>query len=759
MQPPSVAASENTLYNLHTLGWASFQNLCGTILKEILGQTYQTFANSSDAGRDGAFRGRWKMQRGEDLRGSFVVQCKFTAKQDATLHASNVEEEVEKVRRLASRGLAQNYVLMTNASLRAPVEAELRDLFTSIPNVKHFVAYGGDWITQQIRENKRLRTLVPRVYGLGDLTEILDERVYEQAKEILSWLGDELERFVVTDSHQRSVQALHDKGFVFLLGDPGSGKSTIAAALALAAADTWQSRVIKIDHPNDFKKHWNPREPNQFFWVDDAFGQTQFDRERTIEWNYTMQSLRSAVKQGARAIFTSRTYIYKAAFGDLREELFPLLRESRVVIEVEKLTQREREQILYNHLRMGKQPQGFRKKIKPFLADFAAHERFLPETARRLAEPVFTKGVEPKRDSLLHFVAEPEEYLRDVIKNFSDADRAALGLIFMRGGRLPAPLNIESGEEQTLALMNSTLGQVSQALRSLEGSLVVQELADGEVNYRFKHPTIRDSFGSIIGENPDLMDVYLPGARAEVLIGEVTCGDVSLEGARLVVPVSRFPLVEERLRELRRKTGGVRRIVTFLGSRCSAEFLRYFTDATPDFLSEVHLRSWCIYSPEVKLFRILHGHQLLPESHRKRFVKELSQRVLWQPEWRVMQEPEIRQMFRPRELRVLRADVRRQVTAKKLRESSGFWEKHWLESKDEDPDYHFWTWEREIEAFRLEFFNNQATNRRFRTALAKLEKVKQKLKQNWKEKEGDIGAATESEALASERSIFDDVDS
>ena len=31
-------------------------------------------------------------------------------------------------------------------------------------------------------ESKRLRMLVPRVYGLGDLSQILDDRAYKQAK-------------------------------------------------------------------------------------------------------------------------------------------------------------------------------------------------------------------------------------------------------------------------------------------------------------------------------------------------------------------------------------------------------------------------------------------------------------------------------------------------------------------------------------------------------------------------------------------------
>jgi len=51
--------------------------------------------------------------------------------------------------------------------------------------VKHVRTFGSTWIGEQIRENKRLRMLIPRVYGLGDLSQILDERAYLQARLIL----------------------------------------------------------------------------------------------------------------------------------------------------------------------------------------------------------------------------------------------------------------------------------------------------------------------------------------------------------------------------------------------------------------------------------------------------------------------------------------------------------------------------------------------------------------------------------------------
>jgi hypothetical protein len=88
---------------------------------------------------------------------------------------------------------------MTNADLAGPRSAQIKALFKAV-GVKHVVTFGSTWISQQIRESKRLRMLVPRVYGLGDLSQILDERAYDQAKAILESMREDLAKVVVTDA-------------------------------------------------------------------------------------------------------------------------------------------------------------------------------------------------------------------------------------------------------------------------------------------------------------------------------------------------------------------------------------------------------------------------------------------------------------------------------------------------------------------------------------------------------------------------------
>lgn len=47
------------MYELHRLGWSSFQQLCLTIARKVPRQTVLSFLYSNDAVRDGAFTDTW----------------------------------------------------------------------------------------------------------------------------------------------------------------------------------------------------------------------------------------------------------------------------------------------------------------------------------------------------------------------------------------------------------------------------------------------------------------------------------------------------------------------------------------------------------------------------------------------------------------------------------------------------------------------------------------------------------------------------
>ena len=625
------------MYNLHSLGWKSFQQLCHTVIREILGQTVEPFSDSHDGGRDGAFTGKWTATGQEDLNGPFVIQCKFTSRANYSLKPSDLSDEIAKVKRLVKKGICRSYVLMTNAGVSGCRVEEITELLKAA-GVEQVRILGSTWINDQIRENKRLRMLVPRVYGLGDLSQILDERAYAQARSTLDSMREDLAKVVITDAYRKSVDAIDNHSFVLLIGEPASGKSTIASLLSMAAIDQWDASILNLDHPDKITERWNPDECSQFFCLDDAFGMTQYEESRVSRWNYVLPKIQAMLLSGAKIVMTSRDYIYNRARNDLKESAFPLLNESQVVIDVHELSIEEKEQILYNHVKLGNQTRSFRTRIKPHLQAVASHQRFIPEIARRLGNRFYTKDLLIDAGNVNNFVERREQLLREILHNLDTDSRAALALIYMRNGRLESLIQPRESETNALERLGSTIGGCISALHVLKDSLVRLSSEGDDPVWQFSHPTVGDAYTEILAQSPEHIDILIRGTEPERLLSQITCGEVGLEKA-VVVPKALFPQTIEKLRHMKQsysyktKSHPASRaksdLHSFLAYRCSSDFLSLYLEHDSDLLAEVCEPGLMLDSvPEVPLAKRLHELGLLPDKHRKKFVDTVSVHAL-----------------------------------------------------------------------------------------------------------------------------------
>jgi energy-coupling factor transporter ATP-binding protein EcfA2 len=756
-KPPKIQAGEIT-YELHSLGWKAFQNLCVTIAGEVWGQVVQSFFDSRDGGRDGAFHGTWKPIAGESFKGAFTAQCKFTAKADKTLQPSDLKDELAKARRLASRGLADNYFLFTNFRLTGTTEEKIKETFEAIPGIKRFTAYGCERISQIIHESSRLRMLVPSVYGLGDLSQILDARAYDQAKEILSALGKDLAKFVITDSYRKSAKALVEHGFVLLLGEPACGKSTIAAALAVGALDEWGCSTVKGRNADDFVKHFNPSEPKQFFWFDDAFGPTQFDRASAADWNRVFLHMHAAIRRGARVLFTSRDYIYRSARQHIKESAFPLIKESQVVINVENLTKDEREQILYNHIRLGTQPKEFKSQVKIYLPEFAAHQRFSPEIARRLGDPMFTKKLIVSESGLADFVARPMELLCEIIQTLGTNSRSALALVFMRAGTLSSPVEMTNNEQRAVTRLGGSEKDVYTEFNSLNGSFLLQHYQDGNHVWRFKHPTIRDAFATLVSEDVELMDIYLAGSPIEKMFKEVSCGDVGIEGVKVIVPSARFDVLMSHIETLDiNKPENERELHQFLAYRCDRDFLTRYITQHPQFVPDLRVWSYLYAVSDVDVIIRLHEFCLLPEQKRLEVVATIRELAVDTPDSGFLQK-RLRNIITEAELADILEHVRITLLPN-LPEQIDNW--RWNYNRKEDPEQYFSELTSALEDYCSEFESDHGACECIKEALENIEQCIEELRSEQPEEPDSddyYGRNSSGGSQDDSRSVFDDVD-
>ncbi|TKC88001.1 hypothetical protein FAZ69_17250 [Trinickia terrae] len=639
-------------YPLHTLGWKAFQDLCLAVAQECLQRPIQRFLPSHDGGRDGAFIGTWE---DDSEVVSSTIQCKFTSIPNNNLTRSLIAGELEKVPKLAARGLAHDYILITNHSVSGVAESEIVSAFESA-GAKRCRVLGGDWLISQIQESARLRMLVPRLYGLGDLGNILDERAYEQAKMILSSLGDDLKKLVVTDAHRRSVEAISRHGFVLLLGAPATGKSTIGASLAVGAADLWGCLTLKPTSAIGLQERINPSE-KQFFWIDDAWGATQYQRTNIDAWNQVLPHIAAAIQNGSKFLITSRSYIWEAAKKDLKMQAFPLLSHSNVTIEVEHLTADERAQILYNHLKLGDQTHQFRAGVKWFLPMVVEREDFLPESARRLGSQLLSKGVSISEQGIRDFFARPADFLFETVRNLAPAHKAALALLFVNLGRISSPVS----ETPELLLVENAFGvttpEVRSSLSEMNESMVLLAHDEKGRYWRYKHPTILEAIAKLIALDPELVELYLRGAKAGSLISEVVCPGVELAGALVIVPPLLYDFLIEKISKL-----SLHQLRSFVSQRANAEFASRLVVSRPDLIStEIYFYSPISEDPDSDFMIKMHQFGLLPSEMSRDFGVVIREKAIEEADPSLFTSLELREFIDPEEFESIKDEIRDRV--------------------------------------------------------------------------------------------------
>jgi hypothetical protein len=747
---------------LHSLGWKAFQDLCLTIAREVLGQTVQAFADSNDGGRDGAFQGHWRGQANDELTGAFVLQCKFTQRRHHSLGLGDLDEELPKAQRLVAKGLCDSYLLLTNAKVSGRSEASIRRAFYDV-GVARFVLWSAEWISGVVRENQRLRMLVPRLYGIGDLSQILDARAYDQAQALLQSMQDNLATFVVTDAYQRSARALEEHGFVLLIGEPMAGKTVISAALATASIDSWGCSPMKVDRPSSLVQRWNPHEPTQLFWVDDAFGTTQYQRLLAEQWNQAFPQVRAALRRGARVVMTSRDYIYAEARSDLKHHDLPLLHEQQVVVDVHALSLPEKQQILYNHAKLGHQPASFRRKVKPFLEDAAASPRFLPEVARRLGDPAFTGQLKLTADGIQAFFDHPQQVLLEVLRGLDQQYQAALALVFMHGGELPSPIRLQAATA-ALTRLGGTLAGCRTALAAMDGNLVRMVTTVGRPRWTFRHPSVMDSMALLVVGDPELLGIYLAGAPLDRLLAEVTCGSVELPGASVVVPTELFDLVAQRLDGAPSGWEAERQINAFLAHRCSREFLAFYLRRTPKLLKRLGSPGAYLNAvPDVPLVARLHALGLLPEATRRRFARTVADLAVEIPDPGFLTVTSVRAVLTDTERTAILERVRTEVLG-----DLGQLLDTWKYDYDYDPDRespadYLYPLREALQAY-AEAFSDAATRSAFDRAITGVDRLTEELEHRHmtdhveREQQPRLSSAPSIQTSPTQRSIFEDVD-
>jgi hypothetical protein len=640
---------------LHSIGWKAFQDLCSQVCEVVLSRPVEIFREAQDDGQDAVFLLPSTSDNPVDVG---TVQCKHSSDSTRRLRVTDLSREIDHIMQLVQDGQAHTYVLMTSMSVDAPIAVAIRNRLKALGVRKPHIL-GKQYLVRAIRSSQRLRALVPQVYGLGDLTIILDQRFVQQTRALLDHWLPKLKLYVPTSAHREAVDAISKHGIVLLLGNPAAGKSTIGAILSTIASEDMRHTVLSLTSPRDFEAHWNPNDPGRFFWIDDAFGANVLREEYVQDWTTAFRKVQAAISHGNKFLLTSRRYIYEAAKLRLGSRNLPVFTDGSAVVDVGKLSLEEKVQILYNHIHFGNQTQSWKRSVKPHLQAVAEVDAFLPGIAERLGDPTFTKGLAPSRTELIRFMQEPREHLIDTINALDDRLRAGLVLVYVHQGALMPDAMDEVAAQTVSDLIGEPLPHIRDGLRELMGSFLrVAKSADGEV-WQFAHPTISDALTDILRERPHMMAALLRGATIETILSTFVCESAPPVRGAPVVPATLDDILIARLGHVPDETSMNTRLFRFLSDRASNAVFCRIVGADPGLLDRLAWTSSEIYvDAKVCTHARALKHGLLDDSLRPKVSQRLEAAVVEDFDLSFFQDDDILALIPPSRLLTLAINLR-----------------------------------------------------------------------------------------------------
>ena len=610
------------------------------------------------------------------------------------LKVGDLTPELKHVEELVAAGQAHTYIFMTSMSVDAPVALQLRAKLRALGVSKAHVL-GKQYLVRAIRSSARLRALVPQVYGLGDLSAILDQRLLQQTRALLDHWIPKLKVYVPTAAHRKAVNALKEHGVVLLLGNPSTGKSAIGAILSTIASEDLRHTVLNLTSPRDFDAGWNPHDPGRFFWIDDAFGSNVVREEYVQDWASTFRKVQAAISHGNRFLLTSRRHIYEAARGRLGQRNLPMFIDGRAIVDVGDLSPSEKGQILYNHINFGSQTQSWKRSVKSHLDEVAAILEFLPGIAERLGDPSFTKSLAVTKSELLRFMREPKEHLIDTINALDDPLRAALILVYVHQGAMPHNTIDASALSVVSELTSVPAPRIRDSLAELKGSFLRTAVVNGAELWSFAHPTIADALTSILRERPHFIAALLRGASIEAILGSFVCEGMRSIQAAPTIPATLDDVLVARLSRIPDETSTNWTMFRFLADRASDKVFERVVMADDEILRR---ESWDSYrvSQDPKILAHARARLLgrLDEYDQDRTAERLKEAVLRDFDLSFFENDDILSLIPPQQVIVLGIKLRSEALVEAPSRMVNIAEEADL---NEDPESHFENYSRGLD--------------------------------------------------------------
>lgn len=256
------------------------------------------------------------------------------------------------------------------------------------------------------------------------------------------------------------------------------------------------------------------------------------------------------------------------------------------------------------------------------------------------------------------------------------------------------------------------------------------------------------------------MDIYLAGAPVDRLFDEVTCGDVGVQGVKIIIPSDRYDSFIARLAGIDSTNYFVLwQLHRFLAYRCDREFLERYIANYSEFVHELRVRSYLKEVSDMDLLVRLHEVGLLSESKRAEVAQAIGQLAIETPDTGFLCEG-IRELLKVDEFALIIEGIRTKLLPE-LDSTIYEWQSNYDSNSDQDPEDHFYDLVRALETFSEELVDDSDAQSQIKSAMDQIKDIIEELRSDrpLEPDSDDFFRQSSGGADAMDsRSVFDDVD-
>lgn len=481
-------------FDLETLNDYEFERLCKDILEKKKKMRLHTFSRGKDEGIDIS---------DSEHNPTVIGQVKHYYKSSFSQLLTSLKKEEE---RIEGNSNLKEYYVFTSQSLTRKNKEDISKMFSKHMKDISFVIDAVD--INDFLSKKENSNILNKHYKLwlcasNVLSRIYNQNVFIDCDQLIDEIEKEKKFYVQTNAFREAMNKLNKDSIIIIIGNPGVGKSTLSKMLLLKFAD--EDYSVRYTTDNDIGNIKNTLstdpEKKEIVLLDDFLGQ-HYLKIKENQPN-EIKTLISFVRRNKnkKIILNSRITILNEAaqtsivFNEMmeRENIHTYL------IDMDKMSNVEKAEILYNHLYFNEIPPEYfaQIRVEKRYYKIVRHKNYNPRIIEYVTKPKNYSQVEPEKyfDYIMKKLDYPEDVWKDEYRNrMCEEDRILVNILYSLTDTKISKVILEKAYNNRVKNenINSSNNLFENACTRLTNSLLRNVEDKNVVNISTINPSVND---------------------------------------------------------------------------------------------------------------------------------------------------------------------------------------------------------------------------------------------------------------------------